>query len=427
MPAARGHQAAVDDGTLLKDRYRLGQRLGSGGMAEVWRATDERLSRPVAVKVVAAELAGDPEWLVRFFSEAQAAARIAHPNVVTVLDFGEHDGRPFLVMELCGGGTLSARLDHPLPLAEALGIAARIADGLGAAHRLGLVHRDVKPANVLFDDAGHPKLADFGIAALSGAERFTRSGAAIGSPHYVSPEQAQGQPVGPPSDVYSLGVVLYEMLTARRPFDADNLAAILTAHVDQEPEPPSTYNGDIGPELDALVLRLLAKDPGERCADGADAARALSAVAAGEPARQDGHEETAPVPAAVPGGFERWTQRGLLAGSLALAALLAFLGVGLLVSGDERPAAEPSPSQARRAEPTGPSPSATPAAAAPGVAPTPETGPSARPERRARPQPAGEQEAAPEPSPAPEQSPEPQPSTGPQPTPAATPAAAPSP
>ncbi|HEX2235964.1 MAG TPA: serine/threonine-protein kinase, partial [Actinomycetota bacterium] len=176
-------------GDVIQGRYRLRQQLGRGGMAVVWRALDERLDRDVALKLIAPGMAETPEFLARFFSEAQSVARIAHPNVVSVLDFGDHEGRPFLVMEHLGGGS-AAECTTPLLPERAVEIVAQAAAGAGAAHRAGIVHRDIKPANILLTDEGTAKLADFGIASAAGAEGLTATGAAIGSPHYISPEQA---------------------------------------------------------------------------------------------------------------------------------------------------------------------------------------------------------------------------------------------
>ncbi|MGI8941339.1 MAG: serine/threonine-protein kinase, partial [Actinomycetota bacterium] len=248
-------------GELIAKRYRLEDELGRGGMAVVWCATDTRLDRPVAVKFLAPEFSEDPEFLVRFFTEAQSAASLAHPNVVAVLDFGDFENRPYLVMEYVAGGSVADVAVQPLMPERALEIIERAARGAGAAHLNGVVHRDIKPANILLDDEGHPKLADFGIAAARGGERMTATGDAIGSPHYISPEQVSGRSATPASDVYSLGVVLYQLLTGVRPFEHENITAVAISHVDEEPDPPSDHIEDLDPALDALVLRCLAKDP----------------------------------------------------------------------------------------------------------------------------------------------------------------------
>ena len=259
----------------IQGRYRLKEPIGKGGMAEVWCATDERLARPAAIKFLAPQFHEDAEFLVRFFSEAQSVAQISHPNVVQVLDFGDFEDRPYLVMEYVGGGSVADLAGRPLLPERAMEIVSEAARGAGAAHGLGLIHRDIKPANILLTDEGLAKLADFGIASSLHGERLTATGQAIGSPHYLSPEQASGTGCTPASDVYSLGVVLYELLTGRPPFDADNITAIAIAHVDQQPEPPSTYLPDIDPALEELVLRCLAKDPADRYPDGNALAVAL--------------------------------------------------------------------------------------------------------------------------------------------------------
>ncbi|MEA2433522.1 MAG: eukaryotic-like serine/threonine-protein kinase [Actinomycetota bacterium] len=262
---------------VIQGRYRLEKPIGRGGMAEVWCARDSRLDRSVAVKVLSHQFHDDPEWLVRFFSEAQSVARISHPNVVSVLDFGEFEERPYLVMEYAPGGSLAEFVGEPVLPERALEVVAEAASGAGAAHDAGLVHRDIKPGNILLTDDKRAKLADFGIAAGEGSERLTATGLAIGSPHYVSPEQASGRTATPRSDVYSLGVVLYELLTGRPPFDADNAMAIAIAHVEKAPEPPSKYVPGLDPAIDELALRALAKDPAARFANGHEFAAALEA------------------------------------------------------------------------------------------------------------------------------------------------------
>ena len=255
-------------GENIKDRYRLEQPLGRGGMAEVWRATDERLSRPVAIKFLDARLIEHPEFLVRFFAEAQSVARLTHPNVVAVFDFGAVEDGSYLVTEYVGGGALSELVSGPLEPERALDIVRQAARGAGAAHAIGVVHRDIKPGNILLTEDGRPKLADFGIAAAQGGERLTGTDQALGSPHYISPEQVEGEPGSPASDVYALGVVLYELLTGSKPFTAESVTALAIQHVERDPDPPSTLVAGLDPGIDALVLRCLAKDPNRRFHDG---------------------------------------------------------------------------------------------------------------------------------------------------------------
>jgi eukaryotic-like serine/threonine-protein kinase len=284
-----GKEPVVRPGLVIQDRYTLRELLGRGGMAEVWLAHDGRLDRPVAVKFLAQRSGQDPDALVRFFSEAQSVARIQHPGIVTVLDFGTFEDHPFLVMYYMSGGSLADVVGTPITPEQALPIIERVADAAGAAHKLGIVHRDIKPGNILIDEDGNPRLADFGIALSAGAEHLTETGTAVGSPHYVSPEQALGAPTTPRSDVYALGVVLYELLSGRKPFSG-NLAAIVTAHVEQTPRAPSTFATGLTRDVDAVVMKCLAKAPKERFASGAELADAIRSLGV------DGRELAAPAP-----------------------------------------------------------------------------------------------------------------------------------
>ena len=252
-------------------------------MAEVWRALDQRLERPVAIKFLTSRYAEDPEFLVRFFSEAQAVAGISHAHVVRVLDFGSADAGPYLVLELVEGGSLCDRVGAEVGIAEATRLVREAAEGAGAAHERGIVHRDLKPGNILLTETGTAKLADFGIATLGSVDHLAATGTAIGSPNYISPEGARGAGVSPASDVYSLGIVLYELLTGRRPFESGSATAVALAHVDQIPEAPSVHEPSLPGWIDELVLRCLAKDPSERYADGYELAAALRAGEAGAP------------------------------------------------------------------------------------------------------------------------------------------------
>ncbi|MFC9394176.1 protein kinase [Streptomyces sp. NPDC057027] len=252
---------------LVADRYRLHVCIGRGGMGEVWQATDEVLGRPVAVKLMLAQVA-DPSAGDRFRLEAQTAARLSHPHVVGVFDFGTWDGKLFLVMELVEGDSLAGSPSNPLvlPAERAAVVAAHAAAGLAAAHRQGVVHRDIKPGNLLVDGEGTVKLADFGIARFvdDPSAALTTTGQIVGTGLYLAPERALGQPASPASDVYSLGCVLYQLLTGRPPFRADTATALLYQHIDTPPVPPSRLGAALPPDFETYLLSLLAKQPEQR-------------------------------------------------------------------------------------------------------------------------------------------------------------------
>ncbi|WP_037641351.1 serine/threonine-protein kinase [Streptomyces bicolor] len=253
---------------LIAGRYRLSESIGRGGMGEVWRAYDETLARHVAVKLLLPQ-DSDPTATSRFRLEAQTAARIDHPNVVAVRDFGEHDNRLYLVMELVEGDSLARTLARSgaLPAERVARIAAQAAAGLAAAHRQGIVHRDIKPGNLLLDADGTLKIGDFGIARFldDPGAALTATGQIVGTSLYLAPERALGQPAGPPSDVYALGCVLYQLLTGRPPFHADTAVAILHKHLDAAPVPPRELGvPDLPPAFESYLLGLLAKDPEHR-------------------------------------------------------------------------------------------------------------------------------------------------------------------
>lgn len=259
---------------VLGDRYEIHQRLARGGMAQVYLARDRSLDRPVAIKELVPEFATDPSFVERFRREAQAAANLAHPNIVGVYDWGTQDGTYFIVMEYIDGPSLSQviRRDGPIHPRRAIELTSEVAGALGFAHSRGVVHRDVKPGNVLLTGSGQSKVTDFGIArALSSPdEDLTQAGSVMGTATYFSPEQAQGQPVDPRSDLYSLGVVLYEMVTGRPPFTGDTPLAIAYKHVQDQPERPSSIVPDLSPGIDAIVLKLLSKRPDDRYASAED-------------------------------------------------------------------------------------------------------------------------------------------------------------
>jgi eukaryotic-like serine/threonine-protein kinase len=253
MPAA---------GLVYSDRYELDRVVGRGGMADVWLAHDRLLDRQVAVKVLSSGFAADATNVARFRREARAAAGLNHPNIVSVYDWGEEDDSYFIVMEYVDGQTLRGVMDQydRLAPAEAARIAAEIADALAFAHRHGVVHRDVKPGNVLITPGGQVKVTDFGIARADATDGLTKTGAVMGTATYFSPEQAQGLELDGRSDVYALGVVLYEMVTGVAPFTADNAVSVAYKHVREEPEPPSSVEPDVPGAIDRIVLTAMAKD-----------------------------------------------------------------------------------------------------------------------------------------------------------------------
>jgi serine/threonine-protein kinase len=248
-------------------------------MGVIWEGIDTRLERPVAIKLLHPHLATDPRFRERFAREARAAAGLSHPNIVAVYDVGidAETEAPFIVMELVRGESLTDRVRRTgqLPEAQVRAIGAAIADALDYAHRRGVIHRDVKPQNVLLEPAGRPRLTDFGIAQALTASGLTQTGFVMGSVHYLAPELARGQLATGRSDVYSLGVVLYEIATGRLPFAGDTDLAVVLAHVEQSPPSPRTINARISPELDRIILRALARSPTDRYASAAELARAL--------------------------------------------------------------------------------------------------------------------------------------------------------
>jgi serine/threonine-protein kinase len=263
---------------VLADRYELGPVLGQGGMARVHQGVDRQLDRRVAIKVLAPPFDRDDEFVERFRREARAAAGLSHPNIVAVFDSGSDDGTHFIVTELVEGETLADRLrDGPMPPADAVAVAVDIARALAAAHALGLIHRDIKPGNVMLLPDGRVKVVDFGIARAAGSDTLTHTGVVLGSTAYLSPEQAGGQPVDERADLYSLGCVLYEMLTGRVPFRADTPIATMYRHVNEDAPPPSTI-APVQPELEDVVLRCLEKDPKRRVASAAELEAALLAI-----------------------------------------------------------------------------------------------------------------------------------------------------
>jgi serine/threonine-protein kinase len=285
----------------LTERYHLASHLARGGMADVYLGQDTLLGRKVAIKVLHAQFSNDEAFVKRFRREAQAAANLANPNIVGVYDWGQAGNTYFIVMELVDGRSLRdvLRNEGALLPRRAAEIGAEVASALAAAHRAGLVHRDVKPGNILLATDGTVKVTDFGIArAWDDSQELTRTGAVIGTATYFSPEQAQGTPADERSDIYSLGVVMYEMLAGRPPFQGDSPVAVAYQHVSSSAPPPSTHNPDVPPELDAVVIRALQKDPAFRYQSADEFKADLTRILAG----QAPNVPTAAVPAALPAG-----------------------------------------------------------------------------------------------------------------------------
>jgi len=255
--------AEVKQDSVVDERYRILQRIGSGGMADVWLAEDTHLQRQVALKVLHSRFAQDQEFVARFRREAEAAAGLQHPNIVAVFDRGEVDGTYYIAMQYLEGRTLKQLIDTGLTPEQAAGLIRQVLEAARFAHRHGIVHRDLKPQNVIVDDEGKATVTDFGIAQ-AGVSEITQAGAVLGTPHYFSPEQAQGFEVTAVSDLYSIGVILYEALTRRVPFEADSAVAVAMKQVSQPPQRPSSINPQVSPALDAVVMRALEKEPGQR-------------------------------------------------------------------------------------------------------------------------------------------------------------------
>jgi len=332
-----------DDPVIYRGRYALQQPIGKGGMAEVFLAQDQLLDRPVAIKRLAAEHAADPSFVERFRREAQAAAKLNHPNIVGVFDYFEEGGEYFIVQEYIDGRSLAEllRAEGRLHPDRAADIAADVAAGLGAAHREGMVHRDVKAGNVLVAADGQVKVADFGIARVfaGGDSELTQAGTVMGTATYFSPEQAQGKPVDPRSDLYSLGVVLYEMLVGHPPFTGDEPVSIAYAHVHETPRRLRDVDPELPPEIDAITMKLLAKDPAHRYPSADDLRADLRRF------REGARLAPAPAPAVVPapvpvaappsdvdfGSFEdrRYVEPPRRTGFFLLFTILVFAAVGL--------------------------------------------------------------------------------------------------
>jgi serine/threonine-protein kinase len=365
---------SIAPGTKL-GQYEVQDFIGQGAMGLVFRAFHAQLQRTGAVKVLQG-IAPNPDATARFRHEAQAIAQMRHPNIVNVYDFGEHEGVPYMIIEYVPGGSLANRLTHgPLDTATALKYLRGIAAGLDHAHGLGIVHRDVKPANVLLEKDDTPVLADFGLAKLmQGSSLKSMTGVTTGTPAYMAPEQVTGTRVGPAADRYALATIAYEMLTGVIPFDGEGLMELLYAHVHREPTPPSARNHSLGPRVDAVIMRGLAKDPAARwetCTAMVDALSAaltrrpepavartvvMAPVAApappvAAPSYVESEEPSDPMVVAYPSppspattSVKRKSRKGLIAVALTILVALLVIGVAGYLSTRPQPALSLSPS-----------------------------------------------------------------------------------
>jgi len=316
-------------------RYRATEKIGSGGMADVYKAVDETLGRTVAIKVLHAHYATDPGFVARFRQEAQAAANLSHPNIVNIYDWGRDDDTYYIVMEYVRGTDLKALIGQngPLDPFKAAEYCAQVCAALSVAHGYDIIHRDIKPHNIVLTPDGTIKVMDFGIAR-AGNTTMTQTGSVLGTAHYVSPEQAQGRPLAATSDLYSLGVVLYELTTGELPFNGDSPVAVALKQVNEEPVPPRAIDPDLPPSLEAVILRAMQKNPQDRYASAEEMRRDLTRVASGRMveapiAMGTSPDETSVMPAvaassrvrAVPRKKNPWPWIALIAG-------LLLLGIG---------------------------------------------------------------------------------------------------
>jgi eukaryotic-like serine/threonine-protein kinase len=316
-------------GQVLSDRYELEELVGSGGMSSVYRAHDRLLDRKVALKVLHQQYTDDAEYVERFRREARVVATLSHPNIVTVIDRGEHDGRQFIVFEYVEGENLKQLINRRggAPVATAIELAMQISRGLSFAHQQGLIHRDVKPQNVLLNGDGQAKVTDFGIArSLDVQHGMTQTGTVLGTSDYIAPEQAQGQRVDEHTDVYSLGVVLYELLTSEVPFPGENFVAVAMRHINEPPPPLRDKRPDVSPRLEAAVQKAMAKDPGDRFPTMADFCRELEVCLAEEQGvTQVIAPEGRPRPRKRKGAVSPWPLLLVLAALIAIGAVIAAL------------------------------------------------------------------------------------------------------
>jgi serine/threonine protein kinase len=352
--------------SVLVDRYELGTTLGRGGMAEVRAAHDRRLDRPVAVKIFNSGAWSTPEGRARFETEAQLAASVTHPNVVVVYDVGVDRDVPFLVMECLPGTTLADEIRAgELTIARTTTIASAILDALGTAHACGVLHRDLKPANVLIAADGTAKLTDFGIATSETLLELTAAGMVIGTPAYLAPERLAGKRATVRSDLYAVGIMIYEALAGARPFRGDSPIALAYAMQHTSPEALRARRDDVPPELEAVVMRAIARRPEDRFASAAEFAAALRTAAEGQPARTDEHATVPVAPVTATQMLPTVTPRNDVAPApsrgrarshrpavLVAALVIIALGIGIFAYGGSRKGPTPKPASANDAPTT---------------------------------------------------------------------------
>lgn len=330
--------------TVFNGRYKIIEKVGGGGMADVYKAEDQVLGRTVALKILHKQFASDEGFLERFRREAQAAAKLTHPNIVSIYDVGEEGGVHFIVMEFVHGMTLKKLIqkDAPMSTEKVVHVSMQIAKAMEFAHEHEIIHRDIKPQNVIITDNGEIKVTDFGIARAGATSTMTRTGAVMGTAHYISPEQAQGNIVGPTTDIYSLGVVMYEMATGELPFRGENPVSVALKHINDTPMPPRSVFGDIPISLEAVIIKSMAKNPNERYRS-AEAVRddlkrvieglPVKMVGAAMPAGGDASDMTRTMaaqngrPSAAKG--QRKPKKALIAAIIAV-ILILLLGAGAL-------------------------------------------------------------------------------------------------
>jgi predicted Ser/Thr protein kinase len=327
-------------GEVLADRYELEELVGTGGMSSVFRAHDRLLDRKVALKILHQQYSGDDEYVERFRREARAVAALSHPNIVTVIDRGDHEDKQFIVFEYVEGENLKRLIERrgPAPVSTALELGMQMARGLSFAHQQGLVHRDVKPQNILLNGDGRAKVTDFGIArSLDVQHGMTQTGTVLGTSDYIAPEQAQGQRVDEHTDVYSLGVVMYELLTSEVPFPGENFVAVAMRHINEPPPPIRDKRPDVPPRVEAAIQKAMAKDPADRFQTMAEFCSELEACLAEVQASAGTQQATTAAPrphARRRRGMSPWPLFLVLAVLIALGAVVAYLALHGMPSSD---------------------------------------------------------------------------------------------